>query len=159
MATHSSVLAWRIPGTAGPGGLPSMGLHRVGHDWSNLAAAAAGCLHGLNLSPHKILINYKGEKKWTFQWRKLANYHLNQVIKVNINRNGTKRYQMSPNMIHWDRHVTYVISLSKIHNLNLIMRKHQTNPNWRISFKISTLHSLKFSIAWKTKTDREIIPD
>ena len=32
MATHSSVLAWRIPGMAGPGGLPSMGLHRVGHD-------------------------------------------------------------------------------------------------------------------------------
>ena len=40
MATHSSVLAWRIPGTGEPGGLPSMGLHRVGHDWSNLAAAA-----------------------------------------------------------------------------------------------------------------------
>ena len=32
MATHSSVLAWRIPGTEEPGGLPSMGLHRVGHD-------------------------------------------------------------------------------------------------------------------------------
>ena len=32
MATHSSVLAWRIPGTAGPGGLPSLGSHRVGHD-------------------------------------------------------------------------------------------------------------------------------
>ena len=32
MATHSSVLAWRIPGKAEPGGLPSMGLHRVGHD-------------------------------------------------------------------------------------------------------------------------------
>ena len=42
MATHSSVLAWRIPGMAEPGGLLSMGLHRVGHDWSNLAAAAAG---------------------------------------------------------------------------------------------------------------------
>ena len=41
MATHSSVLAWRIPGTGEPGGLPSMGLHRVGHDWSDLAAAAA----------------------------------------------------------------------------------------------------------------------
>ena len=38
MATHSSVLAWRIPGTGEPVGLPSMGLHRVGHDWSNLAA-------------------------------------------------------------------------------------------------------------------------
>ena len=41
MATHSSVLAWRIPGTGKTGGLPSMGSHRVGHDWSDLAAAAA----------------------------------------------------------------------------------------------------------------------
>ena len=41
MATHSSVLAWRIPGTVESGGLPSVGSHRVGHDWSNLAAAAA----------------------------------------------------------------------------------------------------------------------
>ena len=41
MATHSSVLAWRIPGMAEPVGLPSMGSHRVGHDWSDLAAAAA----------------------------------------------------------------------------------------------------------------------
>ena len=41
MATYSSVLAWRIPGTGGLGWLPSMGSHRVGHDWSDLAAAAA----------------------------------------------------------------------------------------------------------------------
>ena len=41
MATHSSVLAWRIPGMGKPRGLLSMGSHRVGHDWSNLAAAAA----------------------------------------------------------------------------------------------------------------------
>ena len=41
MATYSSVLAWRIPQMVEPGGLPSMGLHRVGHDWSDLAAAAA----------------------------------------------------------------------------------------------------------------------
>ena len=40
MATCSSTLAWRIPGTGEPGGLPSMELHRVGHDWSDLAAAA-----------------------------------------------------------------------------------------------------------------------
>ena len=45
MATHSSVLAWRIPGTGEPGGLPSMGSHRVRHNWSDLAAAAAaGCI-------------------------------------------------------------------------------------------------------------------
>ena len=46
MATHSSVLAWRIPGTGEPAGLPSMGSQRVGHDWSDLAAAAA--------SPEKV---------------------------------------------------------------------------------------------------------
>ena len=41
MATHSSVLAWRIPGTGEPGGLPSIRSHRVGHDGSDAAAAAA----------------------------------------------------------------------------------------------------------------------
>ena len=41
MATHSSVLAWRIPGMGEPRGLPSLGSHRVGHDWSDLAAPAA----------------------------------------------------------------------------------------------------------------------
>ena len=40
VATHSSVLAWRIPGMGEPGGLSSMGSHRVRHDWSDLAAAA-----------------------------------------------------------------------------------------------------------------------
>ena len=45
MATHSSVLAWRIPGTGEPGGLQSMGSHRVGHDWSDLAAAAAAVIN------------------------------------------------------------------------------------------------------------------
>ena len=47
MATHSSVLAWRIPGMGEPGGLPSMGSHRIGHDWSDLATK--GLLrHALN---------------------------------------------------------------------------------------------------------------
>ena len=41
MAPHSSVLAWRIPGTGEPHGLLSLGSHRVGHNWSDLAAAAA----------------------------------------------------------------------------------------------------------------------
>ena len=47
MATHSSALAWRIPGTGEPGGLPSMGSRRVGHDWSDLAAAAFHCIYVL----------------------------------------------------------------------------------------------------------------
>ena len=41
MATHSSILAWRIPGTGEPGGLLSVGSHRIGHDWSDLTAVAA----------------------------------------------------------------------------------------------------------------------
>ena len=44
MATHSSVLAWRIPGMGEPGGLPSMGSHRVRHDRSDLAAVAAAAV-------------------------------------------------------------------------------------------------------------------
>ena len=51
MATHSSVLAWRIPGTGEPGGLPSMGSHRIGH-LAAAAAAAAGDL--LFYSPVKV---------------------------------------------------------------------------------------------------------
>ena len=49
MATHSSVLVWRIPGTEEPGGLPSMGSHRVRHDWIDLAAAAAEWLNWTEL--------------------------------------------------------------------------------------------------------------
>ena len=41
MATHSSILAWRIPGMGEPGGLPSVGSYRVGHNWGDLAVAAA----------------------------------------------------------------------------------------------------------------------
>ena len=49
MATHSSVLAWRIPGTGKPSGLLDMGSHRVGHDWSDLAAAVADSLPRLQV--------------------------------------------------------------------------------------------------------------
>ena len=49
MATHSSVLAWRILGTGEPGGLPSMGSHRLGHDWSDLAAAATAVHYAVQL--------------------------------------------------------------------------------------------------------------
>ena len=61
MATHSSVFAWIIPGTGEPGGLPSMGSHRVGHDWSDLAAVAgAGSLWELHWINYclKSLVSY-----------------------------------------------------------------------------------------------------
>ena len=69
MATHSSVLAWRIPGTGEPGGLPSIGSDRVRHDWSDLAAAAAAAHvisfleHFLTPPPPICLINPTGVAK------------------------------------------------------------------------------------------------
>ena len=65
MATHSSVLAWRIPGTAEPGGLPSMGSHRVGHDWSNLAAAAT-------------------EVMCVLKWKRKENMNESHVVSVTL---------------------------------------------------------------------------
>ena len=56
MATHWSILAWRTAGTEEPGRLLSMGLHRVGHDWSDLAAAAAASFFALSSLPLKIFI-------------------------------------------------------------------------------------------------------
>ena len=56
MATHSSVLAWRIPGTGEPGGLLSMRLHRVGHDRSDLAAAAAVAIRAPVLARQKLVL-------------------------------------------------------------------------------------------------------
>ena len=56
MATHFSTLAWRIPGTGEPGELTSMGSHRVGHDWSDLATVTADTvLSALSISIHLIL--------------------------------------------------------------------------------------------------------
>ena len=60
MATHSNILAWRIPGSSEPGGLPSMGSHRVRHDWSDLAAAAAAAWNTATFQhkvPKQVLAN------------------------------------------------------------------------------------------------------
>ena len=57
MATHSSVLAWRIPGMGEPDGLPSMGSHRVGHDWRDSSSSSrAHCTHR---NPHLLAICFK----------------------------------------------------------------------------------------------------
>ena len=65
MATHSSVLAWRIPGMGEPGGLPSMGSHRVGHDGSDLAAAAAFFIVQLS-HPYMTTGKSIALTRWTF---------------------------------------------------------------------------------------------
>ena len=67
MATHSSVLAWRIPGTGEPGGLPSLGLHRVGHNWSDLAAAAAALAVKFFRHLGNLSWNWNGSWDWESQ--------------------------------------------------------------------------------------------
>ena len=64
MATHSSVLAWRIPGTGETGGLLSMGSHRVGHDWRNLVVVVA------SHSEENSSCWWRGSESWA---RKMGN--------------------------------------------------------------------------------------
>ena len=78
MATHANVLAWRIPGTEEPDGLPSMGSHRVGHNWSDLAAVAAAgkwmkpqSLTGLQASKAKGL-GFLTPHSWVSHWLQAA---------------------------------------------------------------------------------------
>ena len=67
-ATHSSTLAWRLPGMGEPGGLSSMGSHRVGHDWSDLAAAAAAEIDMVHFKKnHLRLIYFRMEISWSVQ--------------------------------------------------------------------------------------------
>ena len=70
MTTHSSVLAWRIPGTGEPGGLPSMGSHRVRHDWSDLAAAAYAAIWYMIYDIYIIIFLHSyGFKVFFFYWK------------------------------------------------------------------------------------------
>ena len=71
MAIHSSVLAWRIPGTGEPGGLPSMRSHRVGHDWSNLAAVlrCMSSLHILEIIIFFFLVSFSVAIIFSQFWR------------------------------------------------------------------------------------------
>ena len=93
MATHSNVLAWRIPGMAEPGGLPSMGSHRVGHDWSGLAATAAMLFIATWMDLEIIILSEVSQRKtnithiWKLSFKKdtteLTEIDL-QILKTNL---------------------------------------------------------------------------
>ena len=93
MATHSSVLAWRIPGTGEPGGLTSMGSHKVGHDWSNLAAAAGilyifwicdfySYMYCIYLLPICDLTFQA--PNWIYFWKEALNFNVVQIITLHL---------------------------------------------------------------------------
>ena len=82
MATHSSVVAWRIPGTGDPGGLLSMVSHRVGHDWSNLAAAAV-ILVFLKWGRVGHVLPYTNLRKFPLWKQKMLQVRLASTNKLN----------------------------------------------------------------------------
>ena len=92
MATHSSVLAWRIPGTGEPSRLPSMGSHRVGHDWSDLAEVCLSsnfwfCTLGLHrtrqmLFPHECPLDICRLWSSTLNRDSHLLYHLNSLLDL-----------------------------------------------------------------------------
>ena len=92
MASHSSVLAWRIPGTAEPGGLPPMGSHRVGHDWSDLAAAAAAAAAVVdgNRELIKIILHFfslsgfRESSTWNFKFSFWYGHHCHYCLKKSL---------------------------------------------------------------------------
>ena len=81
MATHSSVLVWRIPETGEPGGLPSLGSHRAGHNWSNLAAAAAANIY--SIYKIKILKQFKIQRKAKMNEAVIFDFPKKQRINFN----------------------------------------------------------------------------
>ena len=105
MATHSRVLAWRIPGTVEPGGLLSMWSHRVGHDWSDLAAAGSiwafhvvpvvenplanigdvrevGLTPGSGRSPRGGMATHSSVLAWRIPWIKGPGGLQHRVVKI-----------------------------------------------------------------------------
>ena len=112
MATHSSVLAWRIPGMGEPGGLPAMGLHRVGHDWSDLAAAYKWknnkvLLYSIGIYNQYHVINHNGTeyKKaciYMYNWGTLL-YSRNKYDIVN-------RLYFNLKILKWQKKESHVTS-------------------------------------------------
>ena len=103
MATHSSVLAWRIPGTGEPGGRPSMGSHRVGHDWSDLAATAAA----MQVLCQTYELQIFSPRLWLifcclFTWLWQVNSWLQHVGSSPLTRDWTRSLHWKhKNLSHW----------------------------------------------------------
>ena len=109
MATHSSVLAWRTPGTEEPGRRPSMGSHRVGHDWSDLAAAAAAAVflhifNGRNVKNNFIsscLLCILKECQFTYQC--FHKQKFDDVSHLLIHPWKSFKWNLSALWLWWDR--------------------------------------------------------
>ena len=114
MATHFSVLAWRVPGTGEPGGLPSTGSHRVGHDGSDLAAADCflGCLYHFTLPiavckmnqiyPHNILANICYYLSFWFRSDQISRSVMSDSLRPHESQHARPPCPTPTPGVHWD---------------------------------------------------------
>ena len=131
MATHSSVPSWRIPGTVETGGLPSMGSHRVRHNWSDLAAAAAS-KYNLHTT-HFTLLTYNSENK---------NTNSERYVHPNV-QNGT--IHISQDMEWMDKKDVYLY--------NGILLSHKKNEILPFLAAWMKLEGIMLSVISQTKTN------
>ena len=100
MASHSSILAWRIPGTVEPGGLPSMVSHRVGNDWRHLAAVAAASVQQSKITGQRNLKPLWTQFKVTFALfcRSLKRHNEMVLVKYTTRRGCLQHYKQNIDM-------------------------------------------------------------
>ena len=143
MAPHSSTLGWKIPWMEEPGGLRSMGSHRVGHDWSDLAAAAAAAegedgmtesrvqpLKTVAFPPGFSISEIKNKQWWhlTFGRNSSSGRKSWQLRKTQRERLSVIRFHKSPYPRPWttsemyDENIVYILMMKR-----LFMTKLQTN--------------------------------
>ena len=135
MAPHSSVLAWRIPGMGEPGGLPSMGSHRVGHDWSDLAAAAAAflCIH----THHIFFVHSSADGRFgCFHVLPTVN-SVAMNIRVHVSFWISVLSDTRPGVELLDHMATVFFSF--LRNLHMVFQQHATFLNWPVPLSIFPL--------------------
>ena len=158
MATHSSFLTWRIPGMGEPGGLPSMGSHRVRHDWSDLAAAVAA---ELNPSSWELTLNSNHECCSPRISGSLSKHEIGQAFPAPLSSKGThltylgqwsiKKWSVSymrrgfksqglsyplGTARRWSLHQSGFLSTHQVPNVKQADRHHKQKWIWRFCGKI-----------------------
>ena len=128
MATHSSVLAWRIPGMGEPGGLPSLGSHRVGHDWSDLAAASFKSAFSL---PSFTLIKRLNSSSSLSAIRVISSAHVRLLIFLLAILISV---YLSSSMVFCMRYHVYKLNRLTIYSLDILLSQFTTSQLFQVGF-------------------------
>ena len=168
MATHSIVLAWRIPGTGEPGGLPSMGSHRVGHNWSDLAAAAAADIKEWADRYHDeilMVVTFREKLREIESGRRSRGLQLNRYylfFERNYKFDIFLWELMLPILYSVVSFLTFPIKRRKKHcpqgSVDFLVTSLSIQGKNRICSKWSSLWPPRMKLAWRHKNPGWIIP-